>query len=118
MRISDWSSDLCSSDLVVPVAAAADPASGPMPPRQTARGIGQLDLTGGPIAKTLILFALPTLASNILQTLSSSVNSIWVGPFLCERALAATANANSIMFLIFATFFEFGRASRGARVFQ
>src|SRR3546814_575378 len=111
MRISDWSSDLCSSDLVVPVAAAADPASGPMPPRQTARGIGQLDLTGGPIAKTLILFALPTLASNILQTLSSSVNSIWVGQFLGERALAATANANIIMFLMFATFFGFGMAA-------
>jgi hypothetical protein len=29
-----------------------------------------MDLTQGPIAKTLILFALPTLASNILQTLS------------------------------------------------
>ena len=96
---------------VVPVAAAADPASGPMPPRQTARGIGQMDLTGGPIAKTLILFALPTLASNILQTLSSSVNSIWVGQFLGERALAATANANIIMFLMFATFFGFGMAA-------
>src|SRR3546814_14701931 len=82
-----------------------------MPPRQTARGIGQLDLTGGPIAKTLILFALPTLASNILQTLSSSVNSIWVGQFLGERALAATANANIIMFLMFATFFGFGMAA-------
>ena len=96
---------------VVPVAAAADPASGPMPPRQTARGSGQIDLTGGPIAKTLILFALPTLASNILQTLSSSVNSIWVGQFLGGRALAATANANIIMFLMFATFFGFGMAA-------
>ncbi|MBB5706231.1 MATE family efflux transporter [Sphingopyxis panaciterrulae] len=96
---------------VVPVAAAADPASGPMPPRQTARSIGSIDLTGGPIAKTLILFALPTLASNILQTLSSSVNSIWVGQFLGERALAATANANIIMFLMFATFFGFGMAA-------
>src|SRR3546814_11387673 len=111
MRISDWSSDLCSSDLVVPVAAAADPASGPMPPRQTARGIGQLDLTGGPIAKTLILFALSTLASNILQTLSRSVNSIWVGQFLGERALAATANANIIMFLMIPTFFALALAS-------
>nr|WP_184097174.1 MATE family efflux transporter [Sphingopyxis panaciterrulae] len=82
-----------------------------MPPRQTARSIGSIDLTGGPIAKTLILFALPTLASNILQTLSSSVNSIWVGQFLGERALAATANANIIMFLMFATFFGFGMAA-------
>jgi putative MATE family efflux protein len=94
-----------------PVAAAADPASGPVPPRQTARGGGRMDLTHGPIAKTLILFALPTLASNVLQTLSGSVNSMWVGQFLGNSALAATANANIIMFLMFATFFGFGMAA-------
>lgn len=94
-----------------PVAAAADPAASPVPPRQTARSGGRMDLTSGPIAKTLIIFALPTLASNILQTLSGSVNSIWVGQFLGESALAATANANIIMFLMFATFFGFGMAA-------
>lgn len=94
-----------------PVAAAADPAASPIPPRQTARGGGRMDLTSGPITKTLILFALPTLASNILQTLSSSVNSIWVGQFLGESALAATANANIIMFLMFGAFFGFGMAA-------
>jgi putative MATE family efflux protein len=94
-----------------PVAAAADPASGPVPPRQTARGGGRMDLTHGPIVRTLMLFALPTLASNILQTLSGSVNSMWVGQFLGESALAATANANIIMFLMFATFFGFGMAA-------
>ncbi len=92
-----------------PVAVASDPASAPVPPRQTARG--GMDLTSGPIAKTLILFALPTLASNVLQTLSGSVNSIWVGQFLGNSALAATANANIIMFLMFATFFGFGMAA-------
>src|SRR3546814_10283523 len=70
-----------------------------------------MDLTSGPITKTLILFALPTLASNILQTLSGSVNSIWVGQFLGEAALAATANANIIMFLMFGAFFGFGMAA-------
>lgn len=93
-----------------PVAAAADPAAGPIPPRQTARD-GRMDLTHGPITKTLILFALPTLASNILQTLSGSVNAIWVGQFLGEGALAATANANIIMFLMFGAFFGFGMAA-------
>lgn len=92
-----------------PVAVASDPASAPVPPRQTARG--GMDLTSGPIAKTLIIFALPTLASNVLQTLSGSINSIWVGQFLGNSALAATANANIIMFLMFATFFGFGMAA-------
>ena len=57
------------------------------------------DLTSGPVLKTLVLFSLPTLASNLLQSLNGSVNSIWVGRLLGEAALAATANANIIMFL-------------------
>lgn len=69
------------------------------------------DLTQGPIGKTLILFALPTLGSNILQSLNGSINSIWVGRFLGEGALAATSNANIIMFLTFSAVFGFGMAA-------
>ena len=69
------------------------------------------DLTTGPIARTLIVFALPTLASNILQSLNGSVNSIWVGKFIGEGALAATSNANIIMFLMFGLVFGFGMAA-------
>jgi putative MATE family efflux protein len=72
---------------------------------------GQRDLTTGPIAATLIAFALPTLGSNILQSLNGSINTIWVGRFIGERAVAATANANTIMFLMFALVFGFGMAS-------
>ncbi|MFM6853171.1 MAG: MATE family efflux transporter [Sphingopyxis sp.] len=68
-------------------------------------------MTSGPIARTLILFALPTLASNVLQSLNGSVNAVLVGRFLGEAALAATANANNIMFLIFAAIFGFGMAA-------
>jgi putative MATE family efflux protein len=69
------------------------------------------DLTQGPIGSTLMLFAMPTLASNILQSLNGSINAIWVGRFLGEQALAATANANIIMFLMFSVVFGFGMAS-------
>ena len=69
------------------------------------------DLTQGPIASTLMLFAIPTLASNILQSLNGSINAIWVGRFLGAQALAATANANIIMFLMFSVVFGFGMAS-------
>lgn len=69
------------------------------------------DLTQGPIARTLVAFALPTLASNVLQSLNGSINAIWVGRFLGEGALAATANAHVIMFLIFASVFGIGMAS-------
>ena len=72
---------------------------------------GQHDLTTGPIATTLLAFALPTLGSNILQSLNGSINSIWVGRFLGEGALAATSNANIIMFLMFSAVFGFGMAA-------
>ena len=69
------------------------------------------DLTTGPITRTLILFALPTLGSNILQSLNGSINAIWVGQILGESALAATSNATLIMFLMFALLFGFGMAA-------
>lgn len=72
---------------------------------------GGKDLTQGPIASTLLLFAIPTLASNILQSLNGSINAIWVGRFLGPQALAATANANIIMFLMFSVVFGFGMAA-------
>lgn len=72
---------------------------------------GQRDLTTGPIGSALLLFALPTLASNVLQSLNGSINTIWVGRFLGEGALAATSNANIIMFLMFGAVFGFGMAA-------
>lgn len=68
------------------------------------------DLTEGPIMRTLLLFSVPTLMSNILQSLSGTVNSIWVGRLIGEDALAATANANIIMFLVASAAFGFGMA--------
>jgi putative MATE family efflux protein len=72
---------------------------------------GQRDLTSGPIGPTLLAFALPTLGSSILQSLNGSINAIWVGRFLGEDALAATSNANIVMFLLMAFVFGFGMAS-------
>jgi putative MATE family efflux protein len=69
------------------------------------------DLTQGSIGPTLLRFALPTLASSILQSLNGTINAIWVGRFLGENALAATSNANMVMFLLTAFVFGFGMAS-------
>ena len=80
------------------------------PRRPGPQGKGR-DLTTGPIGAALLAFALPTLASNILQSLNGSINSIWVGRFLGEGALAATSNANIIMFLMFSAVFGFGMAA-------
>jgi putative MATE family efflux protein len=71
----------------------------------------QRDLTQGPVAKTLFLFALPSLGVNILQSMNGSVNSIWIGKFLGEEALAASSNAGMILFLMFSTLFGFSMAT-------
>jgi putative MATE family efflux protein len=70
-----------------------------------------MDLTQGPIGKALLAFAVPTLLSSILQSLNGSINAIWVGRFLGEKALAATSNANLVMFLLMAFVFGFGMAA-------
>ena len=57
------------------------------------------------------MFALPTLGSNILQSLNGSINAIWVGQFLGEVALAAASNANMVMFLMFSGVFGLAMAT-------
>jgi putative MATE family efflux protein len=59
----------------------------------------------------LLLFALPVLGSNVLQSLNGSVNSVWVGRFLGESALTATSNANLVLFLLLGTVFGIGMAA-------
>jgi putative MATE family efflux protein len=70
-----------------------------------------VDLTSGPIARTLLLFALPVLGSNVLQSLNGSINAVWVGRFLGEAALTATSNANLVLFLLLGTVFGIGMAA-------
>lgn len=77
-----------------------------MPSRRRTR-----DLTSGPIPRTLLLFALPVLGSNVLQSLNGSINAVWVGRFLGESALTATSNANLVLFLILGTVFGIGMAA-------
>ena len=70
-----------------------------------------LDLTQGPITRTLIAFTLPTLGSNVLQSLNASVNAIWVGHFLGEAPLTAATNANMVLFLLMAAVFGVAMAT-------
>ena len=68
-------------------------------------------LTEGPIGKTLFVFSLPILLGNVLQTLNGSINSIWVCRLLGETALAATSNANFLMFFLISAIFGISMAS-------
>jgi putative MATE family efflux protein len=68
-------------------------------------------LTEGPIARTLLLFSLPILGANVLQSLNASVNMVWIGHYLGEAALTASANANLILFLLLGLVFGISMAN-------
>src|SRR4051812_38801922 len=68
-------------------------------------------LTTGPVGRTLMTFTLPTLGSNVLQSSNASINAIWIGHFLGEKSLAATASANLVLFLLLGVVFGFSIAA-------
>lgn len=55
-------------------------------------------LVSGPLNKAILALALPVLATSVLQSLNMSINTFWLGQLLGKSALAATANANTVMF--------------------
>ncbi len=66
-----------------------------------ARSSRSMDMTTGPIAKSILLFSLPLLAGNIFQQFYNTVDSVVVGNFVGPEALGAvTANLPATMMLI------------------
>ena len=55
-----------------------------------------LDLTEGPIARTLIVFALPYLAANILQSLYGAVDLFVVGLYCSAESVAAVSTGTQV----------------------
>ena len=74
-------------------------------------GRGRRDLTKGPITRTLLLFSLPLLGGNALQSLNGTVNQIWVSHTLGETAITALGNANIVMMLMLGSIFGVGMAA-------
>ncbi|HEY6455303.1 MAG TPA: MATE family efflux transporter [Steroidobacteraceae bacterium] len=58
------------------------------------------NLTEGSISRRLLLFTLPILFGNILQSLNATVNSFWIGHYLGEAAMAGSSNASIVLFLV------------------
>jgi putative MATE family efflux protein len=99
---------------IPPVAAEPQPKPKPQPqaaPEPQPPRSARANLTEGPIARTLLLFTLPTLASSVLQSLNASINAAWIGRLLGERALTASANANSVLFFLLGGVFGLGLAA-------
>lgn len=68
-------------------------------------------LINGPIGIALLLFALPTLGSSMLQSANGSIDAVWIGRLLGQDALAATTNGNLVMFMLSAFVFGFGMST-------
>ena len=59
-----------------------------------------VDLMHGPILKSLLLFMLPILVSNLFQQLYNTVDTMIVGNVLGDTALAAIGSCGSIYELL------------------
>ncbi len=62
------------------------------------------DMTKGSVWKGIVLFTLPMLVGNIAQQLYSTVDSIVVGKYVGDNALAAVGSASPIVFLFLVLF--------------
>ncbi len=63
-----------------------------------------MDLTQGSVLKKLLLFALPVLATNLLQQLYSAADVIVVGKFAGSTALAAVGSTGAVTTLLLNVF--------------
>lgn len=86
------------SDTIEPEQTAAAPAPAPF-------------ATHGPIPGTLLRFALPIMAANLLQSASATINTVWIGRLLGPEALAASANVASLLFFLLSLSFGLGMAA-------
>lgn len=66
---------------------------------------GNTDLTNGSVMGKLILFALPIFFSNVFQQLYNIADSLIVGQFLGDKALAAVSSSGNLIFM-FVGFFN------------
>jgi putative MATE family efflux protein len=68
--------------------------------RPVARSPREQALIEGPIAPTLVRFALPLLATNLLHALTGTWAALWVSRELGEYALTAVANTTIFMWMV------------------
>lgn len=67
-------------------------------------------LTQGPVTRSLLAFAMPTIVANLLQTFNLTINAMWLGHLVGPEGLAAAANVNLILGLIHMVTLGFGMA--------
>jgi putative MATE family efflux protein len=88
-------------------------SSSAAPSRAGAHVRHRRSLTEGPITPALLMFSLPVLGGNVLQTLNGTVNQFFVShtPGLGVTAITALGNSNTLMFLLMGAVFGISMAS-------
>lgn len=71
-------------------------------------GGGMTDMTAGSAYKLLIVFSIPLLIGNVFQQLYNMVDSVVVGNFINDKALAAVGTGFPIIFLLSSLFMGIG----------
>ena len=59
-----------------------------------------IDMVNGPLFKNIWAFSLPLMAANLLQMLFNAADTIVVGRFAGQHALAAVGATGSLCFLL------------------
>lgn len=60
----------------------------------------RIDFTTGSIPRHLVTFALPMLASNLLQVMQTVIDTIWVGRFVGTHALGTVSTSMPLIFAL------------------
>ena len=87
------------------------PAGAPVRGFPGPRGRQNHELIEGPITRTLVMFSLPVLGGNVLQSLNGSVNQFWVSHTLGISAITAIGNSNIVMMLMLGSIFGISMAA-------
>lgn len=86
------------------------PAAKNFPPQRGQSGRPSRD-PGGPLWKTLLIFLIPLVLSNTLQSLSSTVGSIYFGRLIGVQALAAVSTFFPLLFFLISFLIGIGSGS-------
>ena len=68
------------------------------------KGAAQVNMTEGPIIKSILIFALPLFVGQLLQQFYNMVDAWVIGNFADNDAFAAVSSAGSMTFLIVGLF--------------
>ena len=63
-----------------------------------------MDMVNGPLLKNIFLFSVPLMLTNFLQMMFNAADTVIVGKFAGQQALAAVGATGSICFLLMSIF--------------